>query len=156
MESPGETLAKLLPTTNPSNEDETLLTQIQRIAKCAICEREGENTDNGRAMQILNTNSNTSVQQQISPIRLRGIIDIGECRECGKRSTNLDTAAINALTDDLLLQYTGERSDEDHWGPPELLKQHIIQTHDGGDLAYASKSFTQTDIIYENINGNVS
>ena len=34
------------------------------------------------------------------------------------------------LTEDISLQYAGERRGEDHWGPPELQMRHIFQTRD--------------------------
>ena len=91
----------------------------------------------GYIIQILNSRKNTN-QQQIDQIQTPEILENHECHLCAESAHNPDTATQRMLTNDLLLQYTGGRQNEDHWNPPELQMQSIIQTH--GNIQYALRS----------------
>ena len=61
------------------------------------------------------------------------------------RENNSDAAAINTITDGILLQYDGG---EDHRKVPGIFKRNVAQTHDGKGSSYTSQSVTQAEIIY--------
>ena len=113
-----------------------------------------ENTDYGYIIKILNTKSHTSARQHIDQIQRPDIIENHECRQCKNRAINPDTATINMVENDILLQYAGGR-DEAYWGPPELPKQQIIQTHDveryelPSEISYAERHYIQQKLHAE-------
>ena len=113
-------------------------------------------------IQILNSNKNKGAKQ-IDRIQTPEILENHECRYTAQRANNPDTTTIHMITSDLILQYSGERHNEDNWDTPELHMRRIIQARDNNQYAlrsevryvnmhYAYKTTKKIPINYEQVN----
>ena len=60
------------------------------------------------------------------------------------------------ISRDLILQYTGERRGNDHWGPRAYLNNIKSRQMTEKDATYPEKLDTQSDTIYKTINKTAS